>query len=88
MKTPFFTAEDFLIPELNPDQQIARHTRQMTANLANAKLEREGKRVYGLVQLGKANTFSEASDNPQCNTPIEQGKTHTALLIQIEEIEK
>lgn len=68
----FFTTDDFA-----ENEWVAIPAGQ-AANIANAKLEREGKVVYGLVFPSE---FLWAENN-------EPSDTHRALLVCIEEIEK
>lgn len=71
----FFSAEDFA------KQEWKTITAGQAANIANQKLQRDAKVVYGLksTKLDDQFYFSESKDDAD---------THRALLICVEEIEK
>lgn len=76
----FFNSEDFELvaqPSLSKEEnKVWKHN---AALVANVKLEREGKRVYG---------FNAGSDRLLFDTDTGKKDTHQALLINIEPIEK
>lgn len=91
MKVNFFKREDFdwrNIPDLQfkeqrDDGSIVR-TDEVLAKAANAKLEREGFRVYGTPSSNNLWVKTEAGEVQEPYS----GNSHQALLINIEELPK
>jgi uncharacterized protein (DUF427 family) len=77
---PFFTALELCEAVMFLDETKPKEFYVSLASYCNAKLEREGKRVYGR-KAGCADYWSWTFDK-------DESLDHTALLIQIEEIEK
>lgn len=86
MEVKFFTAEDFEKQKLW-DAMMQTHPTNpygvilsVIADIANAKLERNGIRLFG--------TASDGGISFDWTVGVNKEDTHTALLVQIEEIEK
>lgn len=77
-KVEFFKPEDFY--QIDDNRGVTHQFAEIIADRANAKLERECVRVYGHVPApGMPQGFSVKTEIPP---------THTALLINIQPIEK
>jgi len=76
---PFFTAKDFGDLRFNQAPDQIETWAQMSARIANAKLEREGKVVFNDREINLSGKWWE-----ECEVVY---GTHKALLVQVEKIE-
>jgi len=83
---PFYTAADFngMVPskELDYIFTVNKKEAELIANLANAKLEREGKVVYVSLEHGKHWSHGGALED------MKYAETHKVLLINPEELKE